>query len=121
MMSPRLDLSIAIVNWNTREMLSDCLTSVRAGLRGITAEVIVVDNASTDGSAGMVADAFPEVTLIRNAENRGFAAANYQAFDLARPGFQHEVQRLQTLGSTSKFPSFPEFLAISERFDGLGE
>ncbi len=83
-MSPRLDLSIVIVNWNTREMLRDCLTSVRAGLRGITAEVVVVDNASTDGSAGMVADAFPEVTLIRNAENRGFAAANNQAFELAR-------------------------------------
>ncbi len=84
MMPPRLDLSIVIVNWNTREMLGDCLTSVRAGLRGITAEVIVVDNASTDGSAGMVADAFPEVTLIRNTENRGFAAANNQAFELAR-------------------------------------
>ncbi len=84
MMPPRPDLSIVIVNWNTREMLRDCLTRVREGLRGITAEVIVVDNASSDGSAGMVADAFPEVTLIRNAENRGFAAANNQAFDLAR-------------------------------------
>ena len=84
MMTPRLDLSIVIVNWNTREMLRDCLTSVRSGLRGITAEVIVVDNASTDGSAGMVADTFPEATLIRNAENRGFAAANNQAFERAR-------------------------------------
>ncbi len=84
MMPPRPDLSIVIVNWNTREMLRDCLTSVRAGLRGITAEVIVVDNASSDGSAGMVADAFPEVTLIRNSENRGFAAANNQAFELTR-------------------------------------
>lgn len=79
-----MDLSIVIINWNTREMLGDCLASVRTGLRGITAEVIVVDNASTDGSAGMVSDAFPEVTLIRNAENRGFAAANNQAFELAR-------------------------------------
>ena len=84
MMPPRPDLSIVIVNWNTREMLGDCLTRVRAGLRGITAEVIVVDNHSSDGSAGMVADAFPEVTLIRNAENRGFAAANNQGFELAR-------------------------------------
>ena len=84
MMPPRPDLSIVIVNWNTREMLGGCLTSARAGLQGITAEVIVVDNASSDGSAGMVADAFPEVTLIRNAENRGFAAANNQAFELAR-------------------------------------
>ncbi len=79
MMPPRPDLSIVIVNWNTREMLRDCLTSVRAGLRGFTAEVIVVDNASTDGSAGMVADAFPEVMLIRNAENRGFSSSGSQS------------------------------------------
>ena len=79
-----MDLSIVIVNWNTRELLAACLESVRAGLGGLRAEIIVVDNASQDGSADLVAQRFPEVRLIRNAENRGFAAANNQAFAVAR-------------------------------------
>ena len=78
------DLSIVIVNWNTRELLRECLASVRAGLGDLPAKVIVVDNASEDGSAGMVAAEFPEFVLIRNAENRGFAAANNQGFAVAR-------------------------------------
>lgn len=71
-----MDLSIVIINWNTRQLLSDCLNSVMAGIRGLDAEVFVVDNASTDGSAEMVAGEFPQVRLIRNATNLGFAAAN---------------------------------------------
>ncbi len=79
-----MDLSVVIVNWNTREMLADCLHSLFAGLGGLTAEVLVVDNASTDGSTEMVATRFPQVRLICNTENRGFAAANNQALVLAR-------------------------------------
>lgn len=75
-----MDLSIVIVNWNTRELLRDCLSSVQHHLHGVTAEVIVVDNASGDGSAAMVRESFPDVMLIQNRENRGFAAANNQAF-----------------------------------------
>ena len=78
-----MDLSIVIVNWNTRDLLADCLDSVFPRLGDLTAEVIVVDNASADGSADMVAQRFPRVRLIRNAENRGFAAANNQAFEIA--------------------------------------
>jgi GT2 family glycosyltransferase len=82
-------LSIVIVNWNTQAMLRDCLLSVYAGIGagaggGLAAEVIVVDNASDDGSPGMVEAEFPQVRLIRNAENRGFAAANNQGFAVAR-------------------------------------
>src|SRR5690606_28808785 len=54
------DLSIIIVNWNTLGMLRDCLASVRDGLGDVPAEVIVIDNASEDGSADMVAAEFPE-------------------------------------------------------------
>ena len=82
------DLSIVIVNWNTEAMLRDCLRSVQAGIGaaigGLRAEVIVVDNASDDGSPEMVESEFPQVVLIRNAENRGFAAANNQGFAVAR-------------------------------------
>lgn len=72
-------LSVVIVNWNTREVLRACLGSVFAELDTRTAEVFVVDNGSTDGSCKMVCEHFPEVRLIANAQNLGFAAANNQA------------------------------------------
>jgi hypothetical protein len=79
-----MDLSVIIINWNTQAMLRDCLDTVFAGLGDLSAEVVVVDNASTDGSADMVDADFPGVHLIRNATNMGFAAANNQALQIAR-------------------------------------
>ncbi len=75
------DLSIVIVSYNTRQLLKECLDSVYASLADstLTSEVIVVDNASRDGSAAMVRKHFPQVRLIANEDNRGFAAANNQA------------------------------------------
>jgi hypothetical protein len=81
-----MDLSIIIVNWNTRDLLDRCLTAVFATVRR-PAEVIVVDNASSDGSADMVAERHPECILFRNAENLGFAEANNQAMRIARGHF----------------------------------
>jgi GT2 family glycosyltransferase len=78
-----LQLSTIIISWNTREMLQACLDSVFAHSEGLAFEVIVVDNASDDGSADMVADTFPAVRLIRNTRNVGFAAANNQGFAIA--------------------------------------
>jgi N-acetylglucosaminyl-diphospho-decaprenol L-rhamnosyltransferase len=68
--------SIIIVNWNTRELLAHCLASIYAHPPAGDLEVIVVDNASSDGSAAMIRDAFPQVTLLVNEHNAGFAAAN---------------------------------------------
>ena len=68
------DLSVIIVSWNTCDELRACLESVAVGVRGISAELVVVDNASTDGSPEMVAACFPDVRLVRNPENLGFAA-----------------------------------------------
>ena len=76
-----MDLSIVIVNWNTIDMLRDCLESCYRNLDGIKAEIIVIDNASSDGSPDMVENDFPETILIRNLENRGFSAANNQGFE----------------------------------------
>jgi len=89
------DLSVVIVNWNTRDLLARCLASVESsplaqepdpgagtGQTTLTAgaiEIFVVDNASTDGSPTMVRERFPQVHLIENRENVGFAAANNQA------------------------------------------
>jgi GT2 family glycosyltransferase len=79
-----IDVSVIVVSWNTRDALRECLASVVRQTRGVAHELLVVDNASADGSAEMVRAEFPSVTLIANAENRGFAAANNQALRLAR-------------------------------------
>ena len=73
-----LDLSIIIVSFNTRDVLLDCLESVYAKTEGISYEIIVVDNASSDESTGTVAERFPNIHLIRNDVNRGFSTANNQ-------------------------------------------
>ncbi|NDJ36636.1 MAG: glycosyltransferase family 2 protein [Chloroflexi bacterium] len=72
------DLGIVIVNWNTRELLRRCLETVFASTGAVTVEVIVVDNASSDGSAAMVAEAFPQAHLIANGDNLGYPKANNQ-------------------------------------------
>jgi hypothetical protein len=77
------DLTIAIVSLNTKDLLAACLRSVFAS-DGVQFEVFVVDNGSRDGSAEMVARDFPTVRLVRNADNRGFAAANNVAIRQAR-------------------------------------
>ena len=74
-----LDLSIIIVNWNTKDFLCACLDSVFKETKSISFEVFVVHNASSDGSPEMVEREFPQVKLIKNKENLGFAKANNQA------------------------------------------
>ena len=77
------DVSIVVVSYNTAALLRQCLASVRADV-GPSREVFVVDNASTDGSAALVAAEFPEVHLIANDANVGFTRANNQALRIAR-------------------------------------
>jgi GT2 family glycosyltransferase len=79
-----MDLSIIIVNWNTKDLLVQCLESVYQTIKEIEMEVIVVDNGSTDGSIAAAAERFPEVKFIQNQMNLGFARANNQAFSLSR-------------------------------------
>src|SRR5947209_13599707 len=79
-----IDVTVCIANWNCRELLRGCLESLHDRPQGVRLETVVVDNASTDGAADMVARDFPEVTLIRNAENVGFSRASNQAAAVAR-------------------------------------
>ncbi len=79
-----VDVSVCIANWNCKDYLWECLTSVQDIPQGVRVETIVVDNASTDGAAEMVAHEFPEVILVRNPSNVGFARASNQAAALAR-------------------------------------
>jgi GT2 family glycosyltransferase len=76
-------LSVIIVNWNTVERLRVCLRSLAEHLGDVPHEVLVVDNASSDGSPDMVDVEFPAVRLIRNQENVGFGRANNQAMHVA--------------------------------------
>jgi N-acetylglucosaminyl-diphospho-decaprenol L-rhamnosyltransferase len=78
-----IDISVCIVNWNCRDYLQACLQSLREAALEVSLEVLVVDNGSSDGAADMVAELFPEVVLIRNAENVGFARGNNQAAERA--------------------------------------
>ncbi len=77
-------VSILIVSWNTREILRDCLRTVYEQTKNVPFEVIVVDNASADGSVEMVRTAFPQAVLRANTTNRGFAAANNQGIEVAQ-------------------------------------
>jgi GT2 family glycosyltransferase len=79
-----LDLSIIIVNWNTRDLLAQCLQAVFSAAGGVPIEVIVVDNASADGSPELVQRDFPQVRLIQNAANVGFARANNQGITVSQ-------------------------------------
>jgi GT2 family glycosyltransferase len=78
--SRQIDISIIIVNWNTKDLLKNCLDSVYQTVNNLALEVIVVDNASTDGSCEMLERDFPQVIRICNQKNKGFGAANNQAF-----------------------------------------
>ena len=80
----RPDLSILMVNWNTREMTLACLRSIYAEAPRTSFEIILVDNGSQDGSADAIASTFPQVRLIAETRNHGFARANNMAADKAR-------------------------------------
>ncbi|MGB9593144.1 MAG: glycosyltransferase family 2 protein [Anaerolineae bacterium] len=80
-----IDLSVVIVNYNTKALLRDCLRSVLQS-RGLNSlDVIVVDNASTDGSADMVREEFPQVRLIASPVNGGYSYANNLGLRAAQP------------------------------------
>ena len=79
-------VSVCIVNWNCRALLRDCLRSLSQA-QGVSLEVIVVDNGSSDGAADMVERDFPQVRLLKNISNAGFACANNQAAHVAQGRF----------------------------------
>ncbi len=79
-----IDVSIVIVSFNTRDVTRQCLEYVRQHAAAVRHEVLVVDNASDDGSADMVAAEFPWAQLIRSPENKGFAGGNNPAMKIAR-------------------------------------
>jgi GT2 family glycosyltransferase len=79
-----LDLSIAIVSYNTKEILLDCVSSLRAHTTAIAYEVIIVDNDSRDGTVPAIKNIYPDMMIIANPDNRGFAKAVNQALAVSR-------------------------------------
>jgi len=79
-----MKLTVVIVNYNVKYYLEQCLLSLYRAVENIPTEVIVVDNASTDGSPEYIVERFPQLTYIYNKRNVGFACANNQAMEKAR-------------------------------------
>ncbi len=79
-----LDLTIIIPNYNTRDLLRQCLTSIYTCTQGITFEVICLDDCSSDGSAEMVAETFPQVILVRNQSSQMYAKNNNLGLRMSR-------------------------------------
>ena len=72
-------VAVIVVNWNTRDLLAECLAAISATAGDVDVETVVVDNGSSDGSVELVRERFPHVRLIANRDNRGFGPANNQA------------------------------------------
>ncbi|MDD2681201.1 MAG: glycosyltransferase family 2 protein [Patescibacteria group bacterium] len=100
-----MDISIVIVSWKVKEKLRANLAALLPSIANLRAEVIIVDNNSLDGSVEMVTTEFPEVKIIVNKDNRGFAKANNQALAIAQGNyvlllnpdmlvFPHTIERL---------------------------
>jgi GT2 family glycosyltransferase len=77
-------LSIIVVSWNTKPAILDCLRSIGEFPPSVTFEIIVVDNASIDGSVAAIRREFPQVIVLANGENRGFAVANNEGIAQAK-------------------------------------
>ncbi|HET6248116.1 MAG TPA: glycosyltransferase family 2 protein [Tepidisphaeraceae bacterium] len=118
------DVSVCIVNWNGREVLRNCLLSLRAGNEPLRLQTIVVDNASADDSLSLVRDEFPEVLLIANSANRGFAAANNQAATAAAGRYlfflnnDTVVQPASLVQLVEYLDSHPESVAAGPKLNG---
>lgn len=74
-----MDVSVCIVSWNTKDLLYKCIKSIKEKTLGLVYEIIVVDNASADGSGEMVLENFPDCKLIESKKNLGFAKGNNMA------------------------------------------
>ncbi len=77
-----LDLSVCILNWNTRDLTLKCIESIKATTKKIRYEIILVDNGSIDGLYEFLLKKYPEIILLRNSENLGFTRANNQALKI---------------------------------------
>ena len=114
-----MKLSVIIVNYNVRYFLEPCLQSVQDALVDIDSEIIVVDNNSPDDSCKMVEEKFPEIALIANTENYGFAKANNQGVSKAR-GQYILILNPDTIVEKDTFIKILDFAKTRHNFGALG-
>jgi GT2 family glycosyltransferase len=113
------DISVCFVNLNTKDLLRDCLKSIFEQKWQVSLEVIVVDNASTDGSVAMLRREFPQVKVIANPEYRGFAGGNNQAFAAAK-GRYLLMLNTDTIVLPGAFEAMVEFMDHHPEAGALG-
>jgi len=106
-----MDISFIIVNWNTKDLLRACLGSILKTVEASFAyEMIVIDNASADGSLALLEEEYPQVRTIANKENRGFGAANNQGFAVMQGKYAllMNTDAVLTAGAVGKLWDFAE-------------
>lgn len=113
-----MELSVIIVNWNTKNLLDDCLSSIYKYTKDISFEIIVVDNGSNDGSEGMMKNKYPQVKLILNRKNLGFAKANNIGIKTAK-GKYILLLNSDTYLIENSFPILIEYAAMQENLGVL--
>ena len=106
--SVEIAVSVIIVNWNTKDILQNCLDSIYQTIDNLSCEIIVVDNASSDGSTEMLQERYPQVIKFYNKVNRGFGAANNQAFAIMKGKYALllNTDAILTPGAINKLYSF---------------
>ena len=114
-----MDVSIIIVNLNSRQLLEECLASIYRHTCDIEFETIVVDNASTDGSQKMVKTTFPQVRLIENSTNNRYAIANNQGLEIAQSKYVFYLNGDTALTGNS-VKELADFLDANPHDGGVG-
>lgn len=106
--SVEIAVSVIIVDWNTKDILQNCLDSIYQTIDNLSCEIIVVDNASSDGSTEMLQERYPQVIKFYNKVNRGFGAANNQAFAIMKGKYALllNTDAILTPGAINKLYSF---------------
>jgi GT2 family glycosyltransferase len=111
-----MKLSVIILNYNVRYFLEQCILSVQRSIKSIDAEIIVIDNNSTDDSCEMVKTRFPNVQLIANTKNAGFSKANNQAVKVAKGKYVCILNPDTAVAEDT----FVKALAYAETIENLG-
>ena len=114
-----MQLSVIILNYNVKYFLEVCIKSVQKAIQNLDAEIIVVDNNSTDGSKEMMQQVFPEITYIFNDYNAGFPKGNNQGVDVAK-GKYICILNPDTIVAENTFSSILEYVKTLPNFGILG-
>jgi GT2 family glycosyltransferase len=114
-----IDITLVIVSFNTREILLRCLGSIKKHTKEISYEVILVDNASEDGTVEAVVELYPEVQVIANEDNRGFSAANNQGI-VESKSKRVALLNPDTLLAENSFKKIIDFMEAHPEFSILG-